>query len=62
MISEFNLSKAEQGIEFIAKALDVPENEVVKILEQGMYMVKEVPLNDKFSYFLEEMRASFNIY
>ena len=62
MITEQKLGQAETAIEELADALGVSEQEVVKILREGMESRSAIggQLSKCNAYFLEEMEATFD--
>jgi len=62
MITEQKLGQAETAIEELADALGVSEQEIVKILREGMESRSAIggQLSKSNAYFLEEMEATFD--
>jgi len=60
LISNKKMAYAEEAINFLAKALDVDEKEVVGILEDGLFFRRCNKLSDKEKYLMEELKSTFD--
>ena len=64
MLTEKDLSNCEGGIESLAKGLSISEEEIVKILKEGMESLSAIggQLSKTNKYFIDEMTATFDAY
>lgn len=61
-ISERNLGIAEDAITSLAKALGLPDKQIVKIIEDGLWYSQNGKLPEVHKYFIDEMKATFDCY
>ena len=63
-LTERQLAKAESAIDNLADALGITEQEVVKILKEGMESTSPIAgqLSKTNKYFIEEVKATYNVY
>lgn len=63
-LTKKQLIEAEEGILKLAKALNVSEREIIKILREGMESLSPIAgqLSKANKYFIDEMEAIFDCY
>lgn len=64
MIEERRLADCENGVESLAKGLDISEADVIRILKEGMEARSPIAgqLSKTNQYFIDEMEATFDAY
>ncbi len=61
-MDDFKLQKCEEGIILLSNGLDITEEELIRLIDDGLFYKYSCNIPEHFIDFMGEMKATFDCY